>query len=325
MTTSSGKHILALCGGVGGAKLAFGLSQVLPSDRLTLVVNTGDDFEHLGLPICPDLDTVLYTLAGLNNRAQGWGRADETWGVFSELGQLGAPDWFQLGDKDIALHLLRRHLLEQGNSLSEVMKQLSLSLGVQHGILPMSDDPVRTMLATDQGELPFQEYFVARRCTPRLTSIRFDGAAQAKPSPGFLARLSSPDLAAVILCPSNPFLSVDPILSVPGIRDSLIGLNAPIVAVTPLIGGQAVKGPTAKICAELGVPSSAHAVADYYSDFLDGFVLDATDAELVGQIEGQMAVTTAQTLMKTDEDKKALARTVLDFAQTLNRTDEVTP
>lgn len=254
-------HILALCGGVGGAKMVLGLARVVAPERLTVVVNTGDDFEHMGLPISPDVDTVLYTLAGLANRELGWGRQDETWSALEELSRLGAPDWFRLGDRDIALHLTRRHLLDSGATLSEAVRLLGERLGVVPRVVPMSDAPVRTFLDTDAGVLPFQEYFVARRCAPSVRRVILRGAETATPAPGVAAALADPDLVAILICPSNPFLSIDPMLAIPGVRQALRDVSAPVVAVSPLIAGQAVKGPAAKLCAELGLPASAEAVA----------------------------------------------------------------
>lgn len=317
-----GGRFVALCGGVGGAKLAFGLARVLGHGKLTVVVNTGDDFEHLGLLVCPDLDTVLYTLAGQNNRTQGWGRADESWTAYREMQRLGGPDWFQLGDKDIGLHLARRHLLDGGGTLSAATKTLAQRLGVATPIVPMSDDPVRTMVHTDEGRLAFQDYFVARRCAPVARAIEFAGASGATPSPGFAAALDDPDLSGIIICPSNPFLSIEPILAIPGVRAALSRTHAPVVAVTPLIGGQAVKGPTAKIFGELDLPVTPVSVAVRYGDFLDGFILDRRDADLSGAFPKTVRVAVEQTLMETDDDKVALAAAAIAFAR---RIGEGTP
>lgn len=217
---------VALCGGVGGAKLAFGLAHALPPGELTIAVNTGDDFEHFGLLICPDLDTVVYTLAGIADAGKGWGRASESWLVQEELARLGGPTWFQLGDKDLALHLYRRSLLDGGNNLCGVTTALANTLGIKHTIVPMSNDPVRTIVETDEGALAFQNYFVARRCEPRVSGFRYEGAATARVSPALTAALNAPDLAGIILCPSNPFVSIGPILALPGMRDQLRTSNA---------------------------------------------------------------------------------------------------
>lgn len=313
----SRRRFLALCGGVGGAKLAFGLSRCLEPGDLTIVVNTGDDFDHLGLRICPDLDTVLYTLAGLNNRELGWGRGEESWTAFREMALLGGPDWFQLGDRDIGLHLARRHLLDSGHTLSAVMRHLSERMNVGVPIVPMSDDPVMTHLDTDRGRMAFQTYFVGARCQPVVHGIDFIGAAGARPAPAFLDALCDPDLSGVILCPSNPFLSIDPILAVPGVRQLLSEAGAPVVAVTPLVGGKAVKGPTDKLFAELGIEATPANVVRHYGDFLDGFVLDMRDAGLAASIGDGFAVCIEQTLMTTDSEKIALAAATVAFVEQL--------
>ncbi len=313
--------ILALAGGVGGAKLAAGLQAALdtPADLLT-VVNTGDDFEHLGLSICPDLDTVMYTLSGRANPETGWGLAGETWHFLEALGALGGEDWFRLGDRDLATHVERTRRLRAGETLSEVTSDLSARLGVPSRIAPMTDEQVRTVVETGEGDLPFQEYFVRRRCEPAVRALRFEGAPAARMSGAFESALAAPDLEAVIVCPSNPYLSVDPILTVPGARAALVRCAAPVVAVSPIVGGRAIKGPAAKIMGELGVEASAAAVADRYRDFLDGFVVDDTDRPLAVEIESQGAgprVHVEQTVMRADEDRTRLAASVLGFARLL--------
>jgi LPPG:FO 2-phospho-L-lactate transferase len=309
-------RVVALCGGVGGAKLALGLARQIGSD-LTLVVNTGDDFEHLGLAISPDLDTVLYTLGGIANKELGWGRADESWNFMQALGHLGGEAWFQLGDRDLALHVERTHNLRAGRSLTDFMAKAARAHGIDATLLPMSDDPIRTTLATSEGQLPFQRYFVERRCAPEVFGIAFEGAATARPSAPVVAALSDPDLRAIIICPSNPFLSIDPILAAPGIRALLGQARAPVVAVSPIIGGAAVKGPTAKIMAELGVPATSRAIAQHYDGLLDGLVIDTVDAGERDEIGLPVHVT--PTLMKTDEDREHLAREVLAFADDLGQ------
>src|SRR5689334_17202535 len=305
-------RILALAGGVGGAKLALGLAHVLPADELTVAVNTADDFEHLGLSICPDLDTVMYTLAGVANPELGWGRRDESWTVMDAVGALGGETWFRLGDKDLATHIERTRRLRAGESLSSVMRDLGARLGVKPAMVPMSDDPVRTMVATtDQGELAFQDWFVRLRCEPAVKSVRFAGAVTARPHPA-LVDLSG--TRAVVVCPSNPFVSVAPILAVPGVRGSLAQTTAPKIAVTPIVGGQAIKGPAAKMLAELGHDVSALGVARYYKDWVDGFVLDARDGALKPAIESLgLTVKVADTMMRNDADKRRLAGKVLEF------------
>ncbi len=317
--------ILALAGGVGGAKLAAGLQAALdtPSDLLT-VVNTGDDFEHLGLCICPDLDTVTYTLSGRANPETGWGLAGETWHFLKALGALGGEDWFRLGDRDLATHVERTRRLRSGETLSRVTADLAARLGVPSRIAPMSDDPVRTVVETAEGDLPFQEYFVRRACAPAVRGLRFEGAPAARWSTAFESALADPALDAVVVCPSNPYLSVDPILAIPAVRSGLARCAAPVVAVSPIVGGRAIKGPAAKIMGELGVEVSAAAVATRYRDLLDGFVLDETDRALAAAIESTtgsgeagVRVRVEQTVMRSDEDRTRLAGRVLAFAQRL--------
>jgi LPPG:FO 2-phospho-L-lactate transferase len=303
---------VALCGGVGGAKLAYGLAQVLSADELTIVVNTGDDFEHLGLLICPDLDTVVYTLADVADAKKGWGRANESWSSQKALAHLGGPVWFQLGDKDLALHLYRRSLLDGGASLCDVTETIAKALGVKHSIVPMSDDPVRTIVETDEGDLPFQTYFVKRRCEPRVSGFRFEGASLARLSSPFEAALSTPDLAGVILCPSNPFVSIGPILALPGVRDRLRACNVPVLAVAPLVGGEAVKGPLTKMMHELGMSVSVGEIASLYADFLDLLVIDPLDeCDYDLSRADRVAVDKVKTLMTTPDERIALARHVL--------------
>ena len=304
----SSPRYLALSGGVGGAKLVAGLAQVLSADSLIVAVNVGDDFEHLGLTICPDFDTVLYTLAGLVNPQQGWGRSDETWGVLEEVRRLGGESWFALGDRDIALHLLRRQLLQQGLTLSQANLELSRRVGVAISIVPVSDHPVRTIVATDRGRLAFQDYFVRLRCEPQVRSLEFEGAASAPLSPTVRATLESADLAGVILCPSNPYLSVAPMLAITELRERLRSLRVPVVAVSPIVAGEAIKGPTAKIMRELGVQPTAGVIADLYADFVDAVIVDTADAALAATDERFVV---APTVMKTLEQKTALARDCL--------------
>ena len=317
--------ILALAGGVGGAKLAAGLqAAVEPPDDLLTVVNTGDDFEHLGLCICPDLDTVMYTLCGRANPETGWGLARETWQFLDALSTLGGEDWFRLGDRDLATHVERTRRLRAGETLSRIAVDLADRLGVPSRIAPMSDDPIRTVVETDEGDLPFQEYFVRRRCEPAVRGLRFEGAPAARMSAAFESALADSTLEAVIVCPSNPYLSVDPILAVPGVREALARCAAPVLAVSPIVGGRAIKGPAAKIMGELGVEPSAATVAARYRDFLDGFVLDETDRPLAA-IESDggagsraaFRVRVEQTVMQSAEDRVRLAEGVLAFARSL--------
>jgi LPPG:FO 2-phospho-L-lactate transferase len=309
--------IIALSGGVGGAKLALGLSRILPPEDLMVVVNTGDDFEHLGLSISPDIDTVTYTLSGLANREVGWGRHDETWSFMETMEALGGETWFRLGDRDVALHVVRTRRLRAGETLSAVTADLCRRLGIGPRVIPMTDDRVRTRLLTDEGWLDFQDYFVNRRCEPVVKELAFDGAATATPHPTFMAALADPKLQAVVICPSNPFISVEPILAIPGVRDALAACKAPVIAVSPIIAGRAVKGPTAKMMTELGLDPSAGSVAHRYADLLDGYVIDHADMAEVVSIDAR--VTLAQTMMTTIEDRVALARIVLDAAAMLRR------
>ena len=306
--------VLALCGGVGGAKLAWGLAQALPPEQLTIVVNTGDDFEHLGLHISPDLDTVMYTLAGINNRELGWGIAGETWDCMQALETLGGETWFRLGDKDLATHLLRTQQLAQKKTLTEVTAQLCGKLGIQHRILPMSDDAVRTLVNTNEGELAFQDYFVRQQCKPAARSVRFTGTDTARVSPAVDAALHDPDLRAVIICPSNPLLSIAPILAVPGMTGTLQKIAAKIFVVSPLIGGQAIKGPTAKMMQEINIPTDSNSIADFYAGLLDVLVIDESDQKDADSFSSaDFSVHACKTLMKTDADKLALATSLLQL------------
>jgi LPPG:FO 2-phospho-L-lactate transferase len=310
-------RVVALSGGIGGAKLALGLYRILPPDTLMVVCNTGDDFEHLGLAISPDLDTVLYTLAGIANPETGWGRAGETWSFMAALAELGGETWFRLGDRDLATHIQRTRRLAAGERLSAISADLASRLGVRARLLPMSDQPVRTLVDTEDGVLPFQRYFVERRCAPRVRGFAFAGAEAAAAPSALLETLASRRLEAVVICPSNPFISIDPILAVPGMRAAIAANGAPVVAVSPLIGGRAVKGPTAKMMAELGVPTTAGAVAEHYRGLLDGLVLDHADAAAAAAID--IACLAAPTLMTSEADKRALAAEVLAFARRLGR------
>jgi LPPG:FO 2-phospho-L-lactate transferase len=304
--------VLALSGGIGGAKLALGLYRVLPPGGLTVIANTGDDFEHLGLAISPDIDTVLYTLAGIDNRELGWGRRAETWTFMAALEALGGETWFKLGDGDLATHIERTRRLAAGESLSQITDDFRRRLGISARLLPMTDDRVRTRLRAEDGWLDFQDYFVRRGSAPIIREISYAGASEAAANPDFLAALGDESLDMVVICPSNPFLSIDPILSLRGIRETLRKSVAPIVAVSPIIGGKAVKGPTAKLMAELGLPISAAAVARHYSDILDVYVADDADADEVADLG--IPVTLTRTLMLSREDRDALARTVLAAA-----------
>jgi LPPG:FO 2-phospho-L-lactate transferase len=310
-------HVVALCGGVGGAKLAQGLSVALPSEELSLIVNTGDDFQHLGLSISPDLDSVIYALAGLSDPVRGWGRRDETWTFMEALKGLGGEHWFQLGDGDLAMHVERTWRLARGATLSEVTAHLCRALGIAIRVLPMSDDPVRTRVLTSEGWLDFQEYFVHRQCRPAVREFTFAGAETARAQPDALAALERPDLRAIVICPSNPFVSVEPILAVPGVRAAIQQSHAPVVAVTPIIGGKAIKGPAAKMMAELGLEVSGEAVARRYAGIIDGFVIDHADPRPEPR---DVRFFSAATLMNTTDDRLRLAHAVLQAADTLGAT-----
>jgi LPPG:FO 2-phospho-L-lactate transferase len=316
--TANRSLVVALSGGIGGAKLALGLSRVIDPADLVVVANTGDDFEHLGLSISPDLDTLMYTLAGLDDSERGWGRRDETWTFMAALKRLGGATWFQLGDGDLATHIERTRRLAAGESLSAITTDLCRQLGIAARILPMSDDRLRTRLRTSEGWLDFQDYFVRRRCEPAVLELAYDGAATAQAHRDVLATLRDPRLRAVVICPSNPYLSIEPILAVPELRTAIAATAAPVVAVSPIIGGRAVKGPTAKMMAELGLPVSASAVAARYAELLDGYVLDHADATAAADVS--VPVTVAQTLMETIEDRQQLARAVLAAADMLAET-----
>jgi LPPG:FO 2-phospho-L-lactate transferase len=297
--------VVVLTGGVGGAKLVLGLTQVVPLADITAIVNTGDDFIHLGLSISPDIDTLLYTLSGKANVVQGWGREGESWAFMDALKSLGGTDWFNLGDGDLALHVMRL----AGGTLSETTACFAEAWDIQARILPMSDDRVATVLETDIGTLPFQNYFVAQRCAPVVHSITFEGSTTARPAPGVIAAIAAADI--ILIAPSNPWLSIDPILSVPAISEALHSASAPLVAVSPIIGGQAVKGPTAKLMAELGLPVTNVSIAAHYGDLLDGLLIHEGD--------DVPRIVTAQTdtLMQTLEDRARVARAALDLAETL--------
>jgi LPPG:FO 2-phospho-L-lactate transferase len=311
------RPVLALSGGVGGAKLALGLCRVLPPDTLTVLANTGDDFEHLGLAISPDLDTLLYTLSGRANPELGWGREGETWTFMAALEALGGETWFRLGDGDLATHVERTRRLHAGEALSAIMDDFRRRVGIRARLLPMSDDKVRTRLRTERGWLDFQDYYVRLHCEPVISEFAFAGAETARPHADFPAALADPGLRAVVLCPSNPFISIDPILAVPGIREALRACRAPIVAVSPIVAGQAVKGPTAKMMAELGLPVDTATPASHYRDFLDLYIADEADAAAVADLDTPVVLT--RTLMRSLEDREMLARTVLAAADRVRK------
>ena len=316
----SAKRFLALTGGIGGSKLALGLSKLLSGDELGFVVNTGDDFEHLGLYISPDVDTLLYTLAGLNNPQTGWGRCDESWHFMSALADLGGETWFKLGDKDLALNIERSWRLGHGVPLNDVTDQLAKSLGILHPILPMSNERVSTLVHTENGPMDFQHYFVRERCEPVVTGFDYSGAATARVNPEIEWWLESEQLAGIILCPSNPFISIDPILSLPVLREALRQCAAPVIAISPIVGEKALKGPLAKIMREMSVPTNAGWIAEHYSDFLDGFVIDSADEALAAGIEAMGLATMCTNIVMTALDERVqLARFSLEFIASLSQ------
>jgi LPPG:FO 2-phospho-L-lactate transferase len=309
--------------------MAHGLAQAIPPEVLTVIVNIGDDFDHFGLRICPDLDTVCYTLAGLANPATGWGRKSESWGVFEEIGRLGGPTWFRLGDRDLGLHLERTRRLAAGQTLSQFTQEICRAWGIKVNVFPVSDQPVPTWVETDQGNLPFQEYFVRLACQPAVRAFHFMGVEQASPAPGVLEAIEQAD--AILIFPSNPWVSVDPIFAIPGILNAILersSAGCPLIAVSPIIGGKTVKGPAAKMFAELGVEPSALAVARHYQErlasHLRGFVVDQVDEadipllEVMGAPEYCRLQVLATNILMVDElDRKRLALEILGFIQSL--------
>lgn len=307
------RRILALAGGVGGGKLARGLAAVLSPDELTLAVNTADDFVHLGLHVCPDIDSVLYALADMNDPERGWGLAGETWNFMAAMDRLGGETWFKLGDRDLATHILRTNALEAGKSLSEVTALIARRLGVRHPVIPMSDDPVHSIVETDEGKLDFQTYFVRRQCKPVFRGVAFDGVTRARPAEAFRKALDEAD--AIVITPSNPFVSIDPILALPGVGEALRRRGRPVIAVSPIVGGDAVKGPFAKMLRERGVPPSALSVAQHYGPLIDGWMVDNADGSLAPAIERLgPRVRVCNTMMHTLDDKRRLAQDVLELA-----------
>jgi LPPG:FO 2-phospho-L-lactate transferase len=307
-------RVVVLTGGVGGAKLVLGLTRVMPAVDIAAIVNTGDDFRHFGLHVSPDIDTLLYTLSGRANLSQGWGREGESWSFMAALRSLGAEDWFALGDGDLALHVLRSHALARGETLSRITAGFASAWGLETAILPMSDQPVATMIATAEGEIGFQDYFVRLRCAPVVEGIRFEGAGAAGPAPGVLEAIADPRTTAILIAPSNPFLSIDPILAVPGIAAALAGAAAPVVAVSPVIGGEAVKGPTAKLMRERGLEVTPAAIAAHYAGVIDGMLIDERDA---ARAPDKIPFAAADTLMVSLDDRARVASAALALAASL--------
>jgi LPPG:FO 2-phospho-L-lactate transferase len=320
----AGQRIVAIAGGVGGAKLAHGLQLALPDDaRLSVIVNTADDFDLHGLRICPDLDTVMYTLAGLANPVTGWGIEGDTFATLEMLARYSGEPWFQLGDRDFATHVYRTQQLRAGATLSEVTATMARALGIRANLIPMTDDPVATMIDTPDGRLDFQQYFVARRHSDRVLGVHFEGIRDASPS--HAALLAIAEASVIVFCPSNPIVSLGPVLAVPGLRDAIEQRDAPTVAVSPIIGGKALKGPADTMLETLGHEVSAAGIASLYLGLLDGIVIDHADSGLAGRIEAagtRVAVT--QTVMQSNEDRAQLARDTLNFAASLTASARTT-
>ena len=304
--------VTALAGGIGASKLLLGLASVMPAEDITIIANTGDDIEMFGLRICPDIDTITYTLAGVINEETGWGLKRDSFECLRWLSRYGEASWFNLGDRDLATHIFRTNQLRTGSSLSKVADSVRRALGVRSTILPMTDAYTPTRIGTDEGEMHFQEYFVRRKCQPRVVRISFDNIESAEPAPGVVNAIREAD--AVIICPSNPFISIGPILAVRGVREALRETRATVVAITPIIEGKALKGPSADMLRDLGHEVSARGVAALYRDFVDLFVLDDTDAGLeAGVRELGHAVLLTDTIMTTIGTKKRLARKVIQW------------
>jgi LPPG:FO 2-phospho-L-lactate transferase len=303
-------RVVALVGGVGGAKLAYGLSQLIAPENLTILVNNGDDFWHYGLRICPDLDTVMYTLSGLVDKTNGWGVAGDTIAMLDALRNLGEQPWFRLGDRDLATHLVRTSRLRAGESLTDITRSLSAALGIQASLLPVTNDDVPTIVSTrEYGDLDFQTYFVRYRWQPSVSAIRYQGAESARLSDSALAAIQSADL--ILIAPSNPWLSVGPMLAIPPMREALLARDVPRIAISPIVAGQAIKGPAAKLMAELGYSVTPHTVAAYYGDIINGFVYDRQDSDLV--VETVRTLVT-DTVMKNEADRVRLAGEILAWA-----------
>ena len=309
------RKIAALAGGIGAAKFLVGLTNIVPPEAVTVISNTGDDIELFGLRICPDIDTVIYTLAGVINETTGWGLAGDTFAALNWMARYGEASWFNLGDRDLATHIYRSNLLRQGKTLTEITAHIASALSVHSTILPMTDSYTPTRVITDEGEMHFQEYFVRRRCAPRVLELCFEGIASARPATGVLEAIATAEI--VIVCPSNPFISIGPILAVPGIREALQHTSAEVIAITPIIAGQALKGPAADMLRDLGHEVSARGVAEIYKDFVNVFVLDESDIALQSAIEqSDMRVLVMNTIMHTLEDKQRLAQQILDNFKT---------
>jgi len=306
-------YVTALAGGAGGAKLVDGLAQVLQPDHLTIIVNTADDFVHFGLRISPDLDTVCYTLAGVANPETGWGRINETWHVYERLREMGMPDWFQLGDSDLATHLVRSIRMSEGRTLSQITQDFCRMWGINVKVLPMSDEVIQTRVYTNEGDLEFQEYFVHRQCRPKVKGFNFDGVEKSKPAAGVMEAIDRCDV--VIICPSNPWVSIDPILSIPNVKANVD--NHFVLAVSPIIGSKTIKGPAAKMFMELGFQPSALSVAQHYENVIDGLVINNSDIALEKEIN-ELGIRTFITdiLMRDRLDRYRLAKEIIEYIYT---------
>lgn len=313
-------NVVALAGGVGGAKLAHGLAEILPVGHLSVMVNVGDDFEHYGLHISPDLDTVMYTLAGIANPATGWGLVDETWQNADMMANYGEDIWFRLGDRDLATHLLRTQALDTGHTLTEVTQQLAQKLGITQRLLPATNDPLKTMVRTkEMGLLPFQHYFVKHQWQPTVSELIFRGSEEAKITAEVHDAMSNADL--IVICPSNPWLSIAPILAVQEIRNLLLNRKVPCIGVSPLIGGLAVKGPTDKLMSEMGMQPSTVEIARFYAELADVLVIDEQDHDETQEVTAafpMMSIYQTATLMKTIEDRQTLARRIISYVSEVN-------
>ena len=314
----SDNNLIAISGGIGGAKLCYGLDQILQPEQLRVIANTGDDFLYLGFYISPDIDTLIYTLAGVNNKETGWGREDETWKTHNVLGELGADNWFKLGDKDLALHLHRSKALRNGETLTSITQDIAERFKLKTIILPMSDHIIQTVVDTDKGSMPFQEYFVKESTTPKVREISFE-SKHPKTTKEVLEAINDPELSGFLIAPSNPYLSIDPILSIDKIKQTIMQSNKPRVAVSPIIGRDSVKGPTAKIMQEMGLEVNVMTIANHYENLIDGLIIDNTDEEYIQAIESfGIKVKVTNILMHDNDDKTRLAEEAIEFLNELS-------
>ena len=314
----SDNNLIAISGGIGGAKLCYGLDQIMQPGQLRVIANTGDDFLYLGFYISPDIDTLIYTLAEVNNKETGWGREDETWKTHNVLGELGADNWFKLGDKDLALHLHRSKALRNGETLTSITQDIAERFKLKTVILPMSDHIIQTFVHTDKSSMPFQEYFVKESTNPKVREISFE-SKHPETTKEVLEAINDPELSGFLIAPSNPYLSVDPILSIDTIKQTIMQSKKPRVAVSPIIGGDSVKGPTAKIMEEMGLEVNVITIANHYQDLIDGLIIDNTDVEYVQAIESSgIKVKVSNILMNNNDDKTRLAEEAIEFLNELS-------